>query len=110
MRVLLDECLPAGLRRDLPGHDVTTVQRMGWAGTRNGALLPLVAGAGFAAFVTIDRGIEFQQRVAALPFGVVALRAPSNDIADLRPLMPAVLAALPALAPGHLVRVPRAAV
>ena len=67
MRVLLDECLPAGLRRDLPGYEVTTVQRMGWAGTKNGALLPLVGDAGFAAFVTIDRAIEFQQRVAALP-------------------------------------------
>ena len=106
MRVLLDECLPAGLRRDMPGYEVTTVQRMGWAGTKNGALLPLVAGAGFAVFVTIDKGIEFQQLVAALPVGVVALRARSNDIADLRPLMPAVLAALPHLRPGQLVRIP----
>jgi hypothetical protein len=79
---------------------------MGWTRTKNGALLPLVAGAGFAAFVTVDRGIEFQQRVAGRPFAVIALRARSNDIADLRPRMPAVLAALPALAPGQLVRVP----
>lgn len=107
MRVLLDECLPRQLVRDLPGHDVTTVQREGWAGTKNGALLRLAAEAGFEAFVTGDRGVEYQQRVAALPFGVVALRAPSNDVADLRPLMPAVLAALPTLRPGHLVRVPR---
>ena len=90
----------------MPGYEVTTVQRMGWAGTKNGALLPLVADAGFAVFVTIDKGIEFQQRVAALPFGVVALRARSNDIADLRPLMPAVFAALPHLRPGQLVRIP----
>ena len=59
MRVLLDECLPAGLRRDLPGYEVTTVQRMGWAGTKNGALLPVVGNAGFAVLVTIDKGIEF---------------------------------------------------
>jgi hypothetical protein len=106
VRVLLDECLPQRLRRELLGHEVTTVQKMGWAGTKNGALLPLVAQAGFEAFVTIDKGIEFQQRVKDLPFGVVALRARSNDIADLRPLMPAVLAALPALRPGQLVRIP----
>ena len=99
MRVLLDECLPAGLRRDLPVYEVTTVQRMGWAGTKNGAFLSLVGDAGFAVLVTIDKGIEFQQRVAALPFGVVALRAQSNDIADLRPLMPAVLAVLPRIRP-----------
>jgi len=58
VRVLLDECLPAGLRRELPGHDVMTVQQQGWAGTKNGALLPLVGAAGFAAFVTVDKGIE----------------------------------------------------
>ena len=106
MRVLLDECLPRALTRDLPGHDVTTVQREGWAGTKNGALLRLAAAAGIEAFVTADKGVEFQQRVAALPFGVVALRAPSNDVADLRPLMPGVLAALLSLRPGQLVRVP----
>ena len=106
MRVLLDECLPRQLVRDLPGHDVTTVQREGWAGTRNGTLLRLAGNAGFGAFVTVDKGVEYQQRVAALPFGVVALRAPSNDVDDLRPLMPGVLVALTVLGPGRLVRVP----
>lgn len=56
--------------------------------------------------MTVDKGIEFQQKVAALPCGVVALRAASNDVDDLRPLMPEVLAALPTLRPGQLVRVP----
>ena len=106
MRVLLDECLPAGLRRDLPGHDVTTVQRMGWSGTKNGALLPLIDQAGFAAFVTVDKGVEFQQRVRGRSFGVIALRARSNDIDELRPLMPEVLAALTSLQPGQLIRIP----
>ncbi len=106
MRVLLDECLPAGLRRDLPGHDVTTVQRMGWAGTKNGALLPMIEQEGFAAFLTVDKGVEFQQRVRGRSFGVIALRASSNDIEDLRPLMPAVRGALPDLQAGQLVRIP----
>jgi hypothetical protein len=39
MRVLLDECLPRGLKRHLPGHDVRTVPEAGWAGMKNGALL-----------------------------------------------------------------------
>jgi hypothetical protein len=75
-------------------------------GNEERVLLPLVAGAGFDAFVTVDKGIEFQQRVAALPFGVIALRVRSNDIVDLRPLMPVVLATLPQLTAGRLVRVP----
>lgn len=32
MRVLLDECVPRKLRRELPGHEVRTVAEMGWAG------------------------------------------------------------------------------
>jgi hypothetical protein len=79
---------------------------MGWAGTSNGALLSLVDQAGFEAFVTVDRGVAFQQRIRDRRFGVVALRAPSNDIAALRPLMPALLAALPPLQPGELVHIP----
>jgi hypothetical protein len=27
-RLPLDECMPRGLRRELPGHDMTTVQDM----------------------------------------------------------------------------------
>ncbi len=106
-RVLLDECLPRRLRRELPGYEVRTVQELGWAGTRNGALLRRAAAEGFAAFVTVDRNLEYQQHLPGVSLGVVALRARSNDIADLRPLMPEVLAVLPTVAPGQVVRVPQ---
>lgn len=39
MRLLLDECVPRRLKRELPGHDVTTVSEAGWAGVKNGELL-----------------------------------------------------------------------
>ena len=39
MRLLLDEFVPRRLKRELLGHDVKTVQDMGWAGIKNGALL-----------------------------------------------------------------------
>ncbi len=60
MRVLLDECLPRKLKREVQGHDVTTVPEMGWAGKKNGDLLRLAA-PHFEAFVTMDQGIRFQQ-------------------------------------------------
>ena len=41
MRVLLDECVPRALRRDIPGHEVKTVAEAGWAGVKNGELLRL---------------------------------------------------------------------
>ena len=40
MRILLDESLPRDLGREIPGHEVTTVQQAGWAGVQNGELLP----------------------------------------------------------------------
>ena len=43
MRVLLDECLPRRLKRELVGHDAKTVPEMGWASKRNGELLALAA-------------------------------------------------------------------
>ena len=105
MRVLLDECLP----RRLPGHEVHTVQGLGWAGTKNGALLRRAAADGFEVFevfVTVDRNLEHQQHVPDVALAVVALRARSNDVVDLEPLMPAVLAALPTLTPGRVTRIP----
>ena len=94
MRVLLDECVPRALRKELPGHDVRTVAEAGWAGVKNGELLQLAANK-FDVFLTIDRNLEYQQNFSGIVLAVVVIHAASNDIAVLRPLMPAVLAALP---------------
>jgi hypothetical protein len=39
MRILLDENLDWRLGRALVGHEVESVQRLGWAGIQNGVLL-----------------------------------------------------------------------
>ena len=44
MRVLLDENLPHDLIAALSGHEVSTVQGMGWAGVDNGELLSRASG------------------------------------------------------------------
>ena len=53
MRVLLDECLPRRLKRELVGHDASPVPEMGWASKSNGDLLALAA-AEFDVFLTVD--------------------------------------------------------
>ena len=103
MRVLLDECLPRKLKLELTGHDAKTVPEMGWAGLKNGDLLR--AAFEFDAFITVDRNLPAQQRVDQLPFGVVVLGAPRNDIDTLRPLMARVRAALEKIRPGDVVRI-----
>src|SRR6266566_1114193 len=44
MRILLDECVPARLGRELIGHEIHTVPELGWASKENGALLALAEG------------------------------------------------------------------
>ena len=104
MRLLLDECVPKRLKRDLPGHDARTVQDLGWTGIKNGALLRL-ANEQFDALLTVDQGIEHQQNLSGLNISVVVMMAPSNDVDDLRPLLPGVEEALVKLRPGEIMRV-----
>ena len=102
MRVLLDECLPRKLGRLLVGHEVSTVQQAGWSGAVNGQLLRKMPGH-FDAFITVDQNIPAQQNATALTFGVIVLRAPTNQLPDLAPLVPRMLAALHTLRPGQVV-------
>ena len=88
MKVLLDECLPKKLKREVQADFVRTVPEMGWAGTKNGALLRLVERE-FDVFLTNDQNLEHQQNLKQLDLAVVVLVALTNDIEDLKPLMPA---------------------
>jgi predicted nuclease of predicted toxin-antitoxin system len=104
MRVLLDECVPRKLRRDLPEHEVRTVVEAGWGGTTNGALLRRAARE-FDVLLTVDTNVEHQQNMAALPIAVIVRAAFSNDVDVLRPLMPQVGELLPKVEPGRFYRV-----
>jgi len=104
MRLLLDESVPARLRRHLPNHSVRTVVESGWRGIKNGQLLVLAA-AEFDAFVTVDKNLEFQQNLARLPIAIVVLDASSNELAVLLPLIPRLEEALQTLQAKALVRI-----
>lgn len=103
MRILLDECLPRELADELVGHEVRTVQQERWSSLENGEL-PLRASGDFAVFITIDKHIERAQRVPA-DLAVVTLRARTNRIESLRPLVPEVPRVLKEIRPGSFVRV-----
>jgi predicted nuclease of predicted toxin-antitoxin system len=104
VRILLDECLPKRLKRDLAGHDARTVPEMGWASKQNGELLALAASQ-FDVFLTVDRNLSFQQDVDKFNIAVVVMVAKGNTHADLQPLMADVLMVLGTVARGHVVRV-----
>ena len=77
MRVLLDECLPRRLKRELVGHDAWTAPEMGWASKRNGELLALAAAA-FDVFLTADRNLSYEQDVSAVNIAGIVLVAQST--------------------------------
>ena len=100
MRVLLDECRPRPLKRELIGHAVRTVPEMKWSGRRNGDLLRL-AGREFDALLTVDRRLPREQKLPTFRIAVIVLVARSNRLLDLLPLVPAILEILPRSRPGE---------
>jgi len=104
MRLLLDECLPKQLKRHFIGHQTLTVPEAGLASLKNGALLRQLSGK-FDVFITVDSNLRFQQNLAAFNIAVIVLRAHSNDMADLLPLVPEVLTMIESAKPGMAVEV-----
>ena len=101
MRLLLDECVPSRLRRDLASHAVWTVPEMGWAGKENGELLRL-AESDFDILITTDQKLNFQRSLSERDICVVVLHAPWNKYEFLQPLVPELERILPDVKPGEL--------
>lgn len=101
MRILLDESVPERFGKLLSGHFVTSVQRRGWASVKNGKLLAL-AEQDFDVLLTADKGMEYQQNQDTLPVAILVIRAHSNRMDSLVPLLPAILYALETLPPRTL--------
>jgi predicted nuclease of predicted toxin-antitoxin system len=103
MRVLLDECIPRKLKAHLAGHECRTVSEAGWAGKRNGELLSL-AESSFDVFLTLDKGVQYQQNLSGRVLAVLIVRVQSNRIEDLITCVPACLAALESIRPSQVIR------
>lgn len=106
MRILLDENLDWRLERDLAGHDVSSVTRIGWAGVKNGELLRR-AEEQFDVLITMDFGLGQVQNIAGRNLVLILLRARSNRLADTRPLMRNVVEALEKAHSDTLISIPR---
>ena len=105
VKILLDECLPRRLATLFPGHEATTVQKMGWSGLSNGELINIMDDQ-FDVFLTIDGSLTFQQNLIEMSFRLIILSAPTNQIEDLGPLVPEILMAIDSLGPGQAITLP----
>ncbi len=74
MKIILDNCTPAPLRRFLPGHQVHHCSDVGWERLENGILLAQ-AETQYDLFITCDLNMRYQQnmkdrKIAILELGI----------------------------------------
>lgn len=104
MRILLDECVPRPLKRELTDYEVQIVE-MGWSGKKNGQLLQLMVQESFTVFLTADQNLQYQQNLQQAGVAVIVLVALSNRLNDLVSLMPSVRSVLAMITPGEVIEV-----
>jgi predicted nuclease of predicted toxin-antitoxin system len=106
MKVLIDECVPADLKRHIGalGHACQTVREAGLASKKNGELLQLAEGR-WDVLLTTDRQIKSQQDLSARKISILILRSKSNRLKDLLPLIPSCAEALLAIQAGQIIEV-----
>lgn len=105
MRILLDECLPRPLKRELNDYEIKTVVEMGWSGKKNGELLKLMVQEGFTILLTADRNLRYQQNLQQSGIAVIILVASSNRLSDLISLIPETREVLNRIVAGEAIEV-----
>jgi len=103
MKVLLDECVPRIVKKRLTGHDISTVQEMGWAGVKNGELLTL-AESQFEVFITTDKNLRYQQNLSQRKLAFMLL--PSNQVPIVEAALPAIEESLAIIKVGDFMEIP----
>jgi len=106
MKILLDENIPHGFRGLLPGHDVYTVQWMGWGSIKNGELLKM-ADREFDVLITVDRGIRYQNNFSDKRIAVITMICTFNKMSVLKHYAPFVLMKLNHIVPGLVINLTR---
>ncbi len=73
----------------------------GFSGLQNGKLLSAIDKV-YDAFITIDSNLKYQQNFSDKTLRVIVLRAPSNRLEDILPLLPQVYDALQSMDEGEI--------
>ena len=102
MKILLDECVPRGVKRFLSGeHQILTSQELNWGGIQNGKLLALAEKEGFDLLITCDKNLPYQQRLTDRSISVLQL--PTNNLAELKSIAESISRAVDTTMPGSFV-------
>ena len=98
MRVIFDENVPWPLSRHFNSHTVTSVQREGWGGIQNGALIEKIDGH-FEVFLLADKNLRYQQNLTERKIAIIEL--PTNRWPMLQKTLPSIIAAVDQSYPGN---------
>ncbi len=106
MKVLIDECVPSDLKLALAEHgfECDTAREAGLGSKKNGELLAIAEGR-WDVLVTTDKNIKFQRNLTGRIIAIVVLRARTNRLADLLPLLLECASALRRIRPGEILEV-----
>jgi hypothetical protein len=104
VKILLDENIPHALRALLPGHDVFTVQWLGWGSIKNGELLKKADGQ-FDVLLTVDKGIRYQNDFKDKKIAVITVLCSGNRLENLRPFLPLIMRELNHITPGKVINI-----
>ncbi len=104
MRILLDECLPARLKRAFPGHAVQTVTQAGWRSTKDGPLLKFAQGR-FDVFITVDGKLEHENDLSRYNLAFIIVRVPNNRLESFQPIFERLNASAEAVRAGEVIHV-----
>lgn len=101
MHVLFDQGTPVPLRQFLIGHQVATAFERGWQTMANGEPLTLAEAEGYAAIVTTDRNLRYQQNLSGRQLAILGLM--TTDWRRLKLHTESIAAAVDGLAAGAYV-------
>ncbi len=102
MNIILDECTPHVVKKRLPHLAIHTVQEMGWAGVKNGALLKKVEPL-FDVFITTDKNLRYQQNLSASKLAFIVL--PTNQVPVVAKLIPEIETVLATIQAGEFIEI-----
>ncbi len=88
IKLLLDECVPQGIRASLTEFDTYTVTFMGWSGLKNGKLLETAILYDFEVFLTIDKNLQHQQNMHKHNITIVVFDVVRLELENILILLP----------------------
>ncbi len=100
MKVLLDENLPHDLRYFLAHHQVSPLASLNWHMPKDDRLLEHAASVGFDVLVTFGTWGRAEDDGPNVGVSTITLRAATNTMEDLRPLVVPLLETLDAFRPN----------